>query len=252
MAQTSKMSQRFKRMSRVFPLIFDPRTPVLFLIGLVLTEILGSSTYDVLMYWWGDSIWASFGAMLGSAALLAGVVFVLISVVGRHAEDDGGLGTEKSAEKREGLVVFLSPGRGKADEEALKFHDENLRFIRLIETREVEKEGKGQQLVEAYTHGQIVPRIRQLNNPFDAEEAYHVVSSALDEAAREGLSPGQLYVDITGCPRPAAVGATLACWEKGHDLEYVFAKYDNGVLVPETSQVMQVALNTTNQDEGKT
>ncbi len=227
-------------------MLFDVRTPVLFVLGALLLEVVGSATYDLILALLGESWQASLGALLIGLLLLAFVTGAIVAVLGSHRDPLSTLGMEERAHPREGVVVFLSTGSGKADEEALRFHKQGgLRYVWLVASPEVEAEGKVERLVAEYRDQGVVVDPRPLTRPRDAGEAYSLIHSVLQDAARQGLGAGQLYVDITGSMRPSAVGATLACYHLGHDLEYVICRYDGGRCVPGTSEVMEVRLGST-------
>ncbi|MBN1814834.1 MAG: hypothetical protein JXA14_23545 [Anaerolineae bacterium] len=245
MTKLADIPERMRRVSRAFPLLFNARTPALFILGALLLEIVASAGYDLLRILLGDSWTASLWAMLIALVLLVLVVVGLYLVVASQHSSGGILGKEERASQRPGLVVFLSTGPGKADEEALKFHmDGGLKYAWLVVTHEVEADEKLDRLVTEYRGKDVVVDPRPLANPRDANEAYLVVKNILDDADRRGLDRSKLYVDITGCMRPTAVGATLACAERGHDLEYVVCRYDDrGRCVPGTSEVMEIPLS---------
>ena len=244
MGRIGEVSERMRRVSRAFPLLFDARTPVLFVLGAVLVDVFASAGYDLLLELLGDDWLASVWAMVIALGLLTLVVLGLYFIAASRHSTGAILGQEEQATQREGLVVFLSTGTGKADEEALKFHaGDGLKYAWLIATPEVEAEDKVTRLAAEYRDKGVVVDPRPLTNPRDANEAYLVVSNILDDAERRGLGPGQLYVDITGSLRPASVGATLACSDQHYDLEYVVCRYEHGRCVPGTSEVMEVRLS---------
>ena len=227
------------RPGEVFTLLFDPRMPFLFVLGGLLLAVMGNAVYGLLLLWWGEGFWGILGALLGALALLALVVAGLYAVLRTGRPRPIALGPEEAAEPRRGLVLFLSPGEGKADETALQFHRSVLQRVWLIATAEVAE--KAERLArEPHLQEVNVTRL-DLQQPRDAGASYRLVRESLRQAAEQGLGPGDLYVDITSCLRPAAVGATLAALESGYEIEYVVAEYDRaGRAIGETSQVMKV------------
>lgn len=230
-----------RQVSETFSWLFDPRMPLLFVLGGLLLAIIGNAAYDLLLLWWGTGFWALLGALLLSLLLLVLVVLGIQAVLRARRPAPIILGPEEEAEPRPGLVLFLSKGEGKADELALEFHADHLRHVWFIVTAEVEE--KCGRLAQFYRKkGSNVTHL-SLNRPQDAGESYDLVQQALAEAGSLGMGPGSLYVDITGCLRPSAVGAAQACLEAGHDIEYVLARYDEeGRVIKETSKVMKVAV----------
>jgi hypothetical protein len=241
--------RRFRGMTETFASLFDPKVPILFVLGGVLLAVMGNAAYDLLLQGLGSTVWAMLAVFLGAMVLLGLVVIGLYAVLRRERQPIE-LGPEERAEKRQGLVLFLSTGGGKADEEALQFHIPALKRAWLIATDEVREEGKVDRLTLACREGGVDVRCLDLTKPRDAGEAHRLVAQALIEAGQGGLAPGSLYVDITGCLRPSAVGAIKACLDAGHDIEYVLARYEKGQVVPGTSQVMEVTVQLAVQGEG--
>jgi hypothetical protein len=250
MKKTKRMAARMRNMSEGFPLLFDPRTPVLFVLGGVLLSMVSSACYDLLLLWLGES-WLTYVITgLGSVVLLAGVVLAIYVVASTHKRPSTILGPEERASQRPGLVLFLSPGTGKADEQALRWHQPRLQHVWLLFTDEVERDGKVERLVADCRQKDVQVYPLRITNPRDAEEARAVVSTALAEAERRGLKRGDLYVDITSCLRPSAVGATLACSQTRHDIEYMVSHYEKGQLVSEKSEAMEITLSAPPSQEG--
>jgi hypothetical protein len=242
------MRQSREMSNTPFVWLFDPRMPFFFVLGGLLLAVMGNAAYDLLLLWLGAGFWAVLGALLGSVVLLALVVLALYAVLHMGQPTPVSLGPEEKAEERRGLVLFLSTGEGKADEEALCFHAD-LKYAWFIITDQVQEEGKAGRLISAYRKKGVDVIPLYLKKPSDAGEAYHLVEQALVEAQERDLTPGDLYVDITGCLRPSAVEATKACLEAGYDIEYVLARYDDktGRVIPGTSQVMEVAVRPAGQ-----
>jgi hypothetical protein len=233
--------QRPGGVTDVFALLFDPKAPMLFVVGGVLLAVMGNAAYDLALVWLGCGFSALLIVLLVSLVLLGLVVFALYSVL-RRKKRPVELGPEEAAERRRGLVLFLSKGEGKADEEALKHHLSVLEHVWLIATDEARQGNKVDRLTLACRKQDVAVATLDLAKPQDAGESCRLVRRALRDAEKKGLVPGNLYVDVTGCLRPAAIEATKACLEAGHDLEYVLAKYDaNGRVVPGTAQVVRVS-----------
>jgi hypothetical protein len=233
--------QRYQEMAETFEWLFDPRMPFFFILGGLLFAVMGNSAYDLFILWTGSGPLALLGIFLGSLALLVMAVSGLYAFLRLNRPPPVSLAPEEEAEPRQGLVLFLSKGEGKADEFALNFHFSTLRDAWFIVTDAVQKEGKAGRLTVACRERDVRVQILDLEKPRDAREAYRLVRQTLTEARQRGMGPDSLYVDITGCLRPAAVGATLACRDVGYEIEYVLAQYDDqGRVIGETSKAMKV------------
>jgi hypothetical protein len=235
----------------IFRLLFDPRTPVLFIVGAVLLELAASAVYDLWVEWLGPSPLA-YGSGLAVALLLLTLVVYAIYLVFKALwapPDIVPVPKAARAEPRSALVLLLSPGEQKADEEALNFHKDTLRHLWLIFTEKVECDHKVSRIVEQIREDRgedVEVHLVGLDDPRNAAEAYDRVMQTLKKAVTLGLDSGNLYVDITGGLRPAAIGATLACGEMKQDIEYVLCRYDSkGRVIPGTSSLMEVQLQET-------
>lgn len=229
----------YQRAGGLFALLFDPSLPPLFLLGAILLAVAGNAAYDLLLRWWGDKLEARLGALLGSLVLLWLVVAGLRAVLRMHRPTPINLSPEEKADPRRGLILYLTPGEGKADEVALNFHLPSLTHLWMVYTSETAD--KCSRLAEKCQKQGIQPLQLRMEQPRDAGEAYRLVRGALHQAAEAGLGPSELYVDITSCLRPAAIGASLAALESGYEVEYVAAQYDSGGRsIPGTAQVMRV------------
>lgn len=243
MKKSKRTTRRMRDMSEGFPLLFDPRTPVLFILGGALLSMFGNACYDLMLLWLGEGWLSIVITGLGSLLFLVVVVLAIYLVARTHKQPSIGLGPEEKASQRPGLVLFLSPGSGKADEQALRWHQPLLKHVWLLYTDEVAEDDKVERLVADCRQKEVQAYPLRLTNPRDAEEARALVLTALAEAERRGLKREDLYVDITSCLRPSAVGATLACSKTGYDIEYMVSHYEKGQLVSEKSEAMKIALS---------
>jgi len=243
--KSKRTTRRMRDMSEGFPLLFDPRTPVLFILGGALLSMFGNACYDLMLLWLGEGWLSIVITGLGSLLLLVVVVLAIYLVARTHKQPSTLIDADERAAQRPGLVLFLSPGPSKAHEEAFQWHQPLLKYVWLLYTSEVEKDKnkKLEHLLEECRQKEIQVSSLRIANPRNAEEARKQVLKALEQAEQQGLKQGDLYVDITSCMRPGAVGATLACWQTGYDLEYVTGDYDaEGRLIPGTSEAMRVKL----------
>lgn len=238
-----------RNLRNTFVQFFETGSIILFLLGAFALAVSGNAAYDLMVGVTDISrskLWLAFFAPV----LVVVGVGVALWLRGRgYPSPSVSLGPEETAEARDGLVLFLSQGKGKADEEALSFHQPKLKQLWLLVTDEVAAERRDQEITD-WCESQIgiTPYRIPLVQPRDAMACHDAVGYALTMAAQKGLRPHDLYVDITGCLRPSAIGATLACLETGHDIEYVYCTYVDGKCAPGTSQVMRV---TTRRAEGK-
>lgn len=230
-AQTES-SMRPQSLNDLFALFFDPRVPVLFVVGSIVLAIVGNGTYDLLLRWLGDTPQTIVAVIVGAILIL---VFVLLGFQALLRARHRALGTQLSqdeiANPHAGLVLFVSAGELEqgSEKHAIDHHlqENQLRHCWLIETPESAQKSL---LLKGYLEDRNVrTHPIPIQHGYQARLAYDAIRQALQEAQQiaEALP---VIVDITAGARPVAAGAVLACRDQQVPMEYVLGTYINGKL----------------------
>ncbi|NLS78404.1 MAG: hypothetical protein GXY76_14190 [Chloroflexi bacterium] len=230
------------RINRRFERFFDPRIPLLFLLGLVLTAVLGNAVYD----WLLDLV--STPWLLAVLALVALVLLVLAYAAIGWLRERLGVGvvmSDRQVDPRPGLIVLVSQGapettsaaaairyhcRGERDERA----EPTLRYLWLLA-------GAATGLAEAETPesaatsmanaerlaAQHRPLLRHaelvsIGDIDDPQQTFEAVEGIYREAkVRFGLREQEIIADFTGGTKSMTAGMVLACTPRERDLQFM-------------------------------
>ena len=127
-----------------------------------------------------------------------------------------------------GLIVLVGPGRRDAKPNelshnaAIEYHltseeagGEPLRVCWLVATAGVTGSVPVARAVRERYRERCELIIRELDNPFDVEDAYELIRRIYaEEAVEHGLSPAQIIADFTGGTKPMSAGMVLACRDR--------------------------------------
>jgi hypothetical protein len=242
----------FRRPSDLFALFFDPRVPVLFLIGSVVLAILGNGVYDLLTALVGSTPQALVGIVISALLIFVAVTSGFWTLLRRwRMKVTTTVPPEQRAEPHRGLILFVSKGDVAKTSEwpAIENHLVNgtLRHCWLIASPEAEP--KARDLEFRLQERNVRPHIIPVANAYQARLAYGAVGEALLQAYRE-TDATPMIVDITAGTRPLAAGAVLACRDNGVPMEYMLAQYDDKgrVIEHSPSQAMKVELREAQQE----
>lgn len=212
------------RRNDLLQLLFDPRFPILFVVGSIVLALLGNAAYDLIV--------AVLGANLPtylSIIVVAGLIFVLLSrwfqdlvqAVTRRSPPTVQLSDEERSHPQPALVVLVGLGPQERGPEwpVISWHLQSgtLRYCWLV----VSPEGRAYandlqfQLIEQNVRAEVV----ELTGANQTESAYREVSQSI-QTARARVGDG-VVVDITGGTKPMSAGATLACLDQGAVMEYL-------------------------------
>lgn len=220
------------RLNDLFALFFDPRVPVLFVLGSIVLAIVGNGVYDLLLGWFGTTP-QTIGAVTVGAVLV--MIFIIVGfqalLRARQMRVETLVPEEQEAIPHPNLVLFVSAANLEQGNEqhALACHmqDHTLRHCWLIASPEATRNAR--ELKYRLEDQNVEAHIILIKNGYQARQAYDAVHEAVQQAW--GLrTPGALMVDITAGARPMVVGAVLACREYRLPMEYVLGKYVDGKL----------------------
>jgi hypothetical protein len=221
-----------RRLSDLFALFFDPRVPILFVLGSIVLAIVGNGVYDLLLGWFGSTPQTIGAVTVGSVLVMGFIILGFRALVhARAVRFETLVPEEQEARPHPNLVLFVSAGdlEHGNEQHALARHlkEQTLRHCWLIASPEAARNARElkYRLEDQNVEAHIIP----VEDAYHARKAFDAVHEALQQM--KGLRvTGPLMVDITAGARPMAVGAVLACWRHRLPMEYVLGKYVDGKL----------------------
>lgn len=214
------------RLSDLFTLFFDPRVPVLFVLGSIGLAVVGNGIYDLLLLWLGATP-TRIGAIVVAALLIfTAMTFSFWALLRRRA---GKMLTlvqpEQEAEPHAGLILAVGPNPQAAEREIISWHLSNntLRHCWMIVDHEVQASQKFRDLVYWLMEQNVQPHTLLVEDASQAHLSYEAVKKGLHEA-RHLLPDRAVIVDITGGLKPMTAGAVLACADEATPMEYLVAQ----------------------------
>lgn len=240
------MNPRRQGLSELFALFFDPRVPVLFLLGSIVLAILGNGIYDLILAFVGETPQTLGYLAVGALLIFIGIVLGFWALLrARSRRISLALPPEQQAEPHAGLILPVGLNPQGAEREIIRWHlrDCVLRHCWMIVSPEVEQSQKFNDLRFWLMEQNVEPHVLRLSDPNQAHQSYAVVKSGL-QAARQLLADAPVIVDITGGLKPMTAGAVLACRDEGVPLQYLVSARDMaGNPDPAQSLVMKVNLD---------
>lgn len=213
----------------LFALFFDPRVPVLFVLGSIVLAIVGNGVYQLLLIAVGDAPRTIVAIVIGALLIMGLITVGFRAVVGMLATRviAPALPADQQAAPHAGLILFVSQGQNTAEEPAVRFHlkSSTLTHCWLIVSPEVQP--KAAQLAAWLREQKIEPILLPLPDAFQAQLSYRVVDEALDQAERI-LGPGGAIVDITAGTKTMTAGAVLAARDRGAAMQYMRTTFVDG------------------------
>jgi len=228
-AQRTRM--RPQRLPDLFALFFDPRIPILFIIGSIVLAVVGNGVYDLLVGFLGATP-RTLGSIIVGALLI--LLFVTLSfralirvLAARRQTPTFTLPTSLQANPCEGLVLFVSEGRQTSEQPAIQFHIKGGQLKRcwLIVSPETRHKAADIEVWLGRQNTEARATLLPLNDAFRADLAYEVVKDALFQAERAGFAA---MVDITAGTKPMTAGAVLACLDRGVPMQYMRTTFVDG------------------------
>jgi hypothetical protein len=235
-------------------LLFDPRFPLLFVLGSIVMALLGNATYDLIV----GALGASPPTYLSLIAV-AGLIFLVLSrwfrellrAARRRQPPTVQLPDEERSPPQPALVLLVGLGPlGRGPEwPVIEWHlqDATLRHCWLI----VSPEGEdfAEELRYRLSERDVRTVVVVVASANQAATVYAATRASLT-AARAGYGE-RVAVNITGGTKPMSAGAVLACLELGGVLEYlVTVRKPAGEPIAEAlPQAMRVRLGGAQAEE---
>lgn len=242
------------RRDDLLTLLFDPRFPLLFVLGSLVLALLGNAVYDLII----ELLGASPPTYLG-LIVVASLIFVLLSrwfrrlltAITRRSPPVVHLSDEERSDPQPALVLLVGLGPRERGPEwpVIGWHLRGgmLRHCWLVTSPEgrAHADDLQFQLSERNVRAEVI----EIAGANQAAAVYTAVLQSVAAAAKT-YALDEVVVDITGGTKPMSAGAALACLEQGALLEYlVTVRKPSGEPDPQARpQPMRVSLNETRKE----
>lgn len=205
-----------KGLSEIFALIFDPKIPILFILGAIALAVIGNGAYDLLLAFLGSSPTKIMYIIVGTLAILIGTTAILWSLVRSRLD---------SKEPISGLIVLVSPQtsfdiseNNSIEKIIIEHHIRNgcLTWCGLVSSSGAEDKTK---MLSTWLINQNIESNRYtVYDEFDEDLSYEAVNS-LFSIAHQILKHRSILVDVTRGTKLMTVGAIKACIENDLPLQ---------------------------------
>lgn len=227
----------------LFPLFFDPRAPLLFLVGSLALSILGTAVYELLAQAFGVAPQTLVAILVGATAIFVFVAWSVQRLVGalqrRGGAGDTLVSEEQRAEPHAALILPVGLNREGPERNLISFHLRagTLRHCWLIVSPEVAVSSKLADLRQWLLERNVETHLLQVSDANQADQSYTAVRDGI-RAARNTRGAEPLLVDITSGVKAMTAGMVLACRDEGVALQYLPSVRDDAGN-PRVGQVTQ-------------
>lgn len=209
------------RFNELFQLFFDPKAPILFVIGSIALGVLGNAVYTLLTGALGVSDAALAGIIVGATLIFALTVLLfrwLVRRLGRIVRPN--VSNEELAAPHSGLILLVGANPSGSESRLIAWHAQQrtLRHCWLVVSPQVQH--RIDSLEFELRERNAVPHRLEIGDVNQAGETYRAVRDGLIESQRL-LRDAPVIVDITGGTKPMTAGAVLACLELDAPMEYL-------------------------------
>ncbi len=237
------MSWQRLRLTDLFALFFDPKVPVLFLVGSIMLAVIGNGVYDLLLQSFGTTLPTVATIVVTATLILIGVTLGFWVLVHRYrVQDEILVPPEQEAQPHTGLILTVGPDPQSAARSIMEWHlkDATLRHCWLMVTPSVEQSQHYKDLRYWLIEQNVVPHVLLITDPEQVDASYTAVKQAIMQA-RQIVGDKSIIVDITGGLKPMTAGMVLACRELSTAMQYLKARRDDtGRIIPHTARPMMV------------
>lgn len=218
-------------------LITAPKTLTTFLIGGVALGVVGNAVYQLLTNWLTTSNYAAVRIIIGSLAVLIGVLWFL-SRLAHRLRPAPPIPNKRPPDKRRGIIFLVS--NEPTIRKALAWHAESLEWCWLVCSEqtmplaaklraELTEQGKNAELA-------------LVNDVLDPVECRNTVNGIYAKLPM-GLSESDVILDFTGMTAIASVGAVLACLDEQRAIQYTPGVFDNELKAVRPRDPVEIRLN---------
>lgn len=207
--------------------LFDPKVPVLFLVGTLVLAVLGNGVYEAskngLEAIVGSSPATPVYVAVIALTILIGIGASLWIIVARAPRQVLFVPTERLAEAYSGLILLPSINPKGPEESAIASHcrGDRLRHCWLVTSPQAT--AKAHHLEDLLRGRHVIPYLTTVEDAEQAPLAYAAVKVAIAQARRV-LGDEPVILDITAGTKPMTAGAVLACLEEEIPIAYMVSK----------------------------
>lgn len=244
------MRWRRLTLTDLFALFFDPKVPILFIVGSIMLAVIGNGIYDLVLLWFGESASTITIIVLSATLIFIAITLGFWAIVHRYQVDtDTLVPPEQEAQPHAGLILTVGPDPRAAARSIIEWHlrEATLRHCWLIVTPDVQTKQHFKDLRFWLMECNVVPHTLSIADPEQVDASYTAVRQGIAQA-RKLLGDAAIIVDITGGLKPMTAGTVLACRDLGIPMQYLKARRDeSGHPLPDSSRPMMVEVQRVSQ-----
>ncbi|MCU0490907.1 MAG: hypothetical protein MUD01_04945 [Chloroflexaceae bacterium] len=235
---------RSSRWASWFAIFFDPKLPLLFIVGSVALAVLGNAVYDLLT----DVVGAQPQTLL-SVSVVAVLIFFLAvlafqRIVARsRPRQSPAIPAEQQAAPHAALILPVGLNESGPERAIINWHlqQRRLRHCWLLASPKVQADPKFGDLKQWLLEENVEAHVVSIADEYQSQMSYQAVMQALDEAQTK-LDSRPWIVDITSGTKAMTAGMVLACRDTNTALQYLASTRNARGEPTDESVVMTVAL----------
>lgn len=214
--------RRFQ-MTNLFALFFDPKVPILFLLGSLALALMGNAMYDLLITMYGATPRTYWSVGIGAMLIFGFVIFgfrLLVGILERRRQGRViTVPSEQHVAPHTGLLLLVGPNPNAPDKAIADYHLRDLQLKHCWLVASPEARLRMSDLAQWLNDRNVYAHPLPVDNAHQSHLTYQAVTEGV-RAARTIIGAQALIVDITGGTKPMTVGAVLACLDTETPLEY--------------------------------
>ncbi len=220
-----------RSLSELTILLFEPRAPLLFLIGSLALAIFGNAIYDLLIAAFDASPQALASLTLTTSIIFVFAIYAFQRLVGaieqRRWRGVSIVAPDEAATACASLILPVGLKLDGPERAIINWHlqAQTLRHCWLIVTPEVKTSPKFSDLRQELIEQNVDVHMQSIEHPNQAYLSYQATCEAIAEARRK-RNAQPLIVDITSGIKAMTAGMVVACRDLGAPIQYLPAPRD--------------------------